>query len=63
MGSIVFIDKDKADKLKALGFNYTINKSTDGQDMYSFVDNVELRKVLGTQFSENDFVTTNTVNL
>ena len=63
MGSIVFIDKDKADKLKALGFNYTINKSTDGQDMYSFVDNVELRKVLGTQFSANDFVTINTVNL
>lgn len=63
MGSIVFIDKDKADKLKALGFNYTINKSTNGQNMYSFVDNIELRKVLGTQFSANDFVTTSTVNL
>lgn len=63
MGSIVFIDKNKADKLKALGFNYIINKSTNGQDMYSFVDNIELRKVLGTQFSANDFVTTNTVNL
>lgn len=63
MGSIVFIDKDKADKLKALGFNYIINKSTNGQDMYSFVDNIELRKVLGTQFSANDFVITNTVNL
>ena len=33
MGSIVFIDKDKADKLKALGFNYTINKSTNGQHL------------------------------
>lgn len=63
MGSIVFIDKNKADKLKALGFNYTISKSTNGQDMYSFVDNIELRKVLGTQFSANDFITTNTVNL
>lgn len=63
MGSVVFIDKNKADKLNALGFNYMINKSTNEQNMYVFVDNIELRKVLETQFSANDFVTINTVNL
>lgn len=62
MGSIVFIDKDKADKLKAHGFNYTINKSTNGQNMYSFVDTIEIRKILSSEFDKNDFIISRTVN-
>lgn len=62
MGSIIFIDKSKADKLKSKGFSYVESKTSDGMTVYSFIDTIEIRKALTTEFAKNDYAVTRTVN-
>lgn len=62
MGSIIFIDKSKAEKLKSKGFSYVESKSSDGTTVYSFIDTIEIRKALTTEFAKDDYAITKTVN-
>lgn len=62
MGSIIFIDKSKADKLKSKGFSYVESKSSNGMTVYAFIDTVEIRKALTTEFAKNDYAISKTVN-
>ena len=62
MGSIIFIDKSKAEKLKSKGFSYVESKSSDGTTVYSFIDTIEIRKALTTEFAKNDYAITKTIN-
>ena len=62
MGSIIFLDKNKADKLKSKGFAYIENTSSDGRRLYKFIDTLEIRKVLLSEFDKNDFIISRTVN-
>lgn len=55
MGTINVLDKSKADELLALGFQYIVQKLADKQKIYCFVDTPELRKVVSSQFDNNDF--------
>ena len=62
MGSIIFIDKSKSDKLKSKGFSYVESKSSNGMTVYTFIDTVEIRKALTTEFAKNDYAISKTVN-
>lgn len=62
MGTIIILDKAKADELLAYGFRYTEKKSSDNKIMYQFIDTPKLRKVLSRNFSVKDFCVTKTIN-
>ena len=63
MGTINILSKEQADKLSALGFNYTEQTINSEQTVYSFIDTPEIRKIVSSQFAKNEFYISNTVCL
>lgn len=59
--TVIFLDKEKADKLTAMGFRYNVQKN-DGLDVYVFIKSPSLMKVLAAEFSKNDFYFGKTLN-
>ena len=62
MGSIIFLDKNKAEILKSKGFAYIKSTSSDGKELYKFIDTIEIRNILSSEFDKNDFIISRTVN-
>ena len=63
MGTINILSKEQADKLSMLGFKYTEHKINSEQTVYSFIDTPEIRKMVSSQFTKNEFYISNTVCL
>lgn len=63
MGTINILSKEQADKLSMLGFKYTEQKINSEQTVYSFIDTPEIRKIVSSQFAQNEFYISNTVCL
>lgn len=63
MGTINILSKEQADKLSVLGFKYTEQKINSEQTVYSFIDTPEIRKIVSSQFAQNEFYISNTVCL
>ena len=63
MGTSNILSKEQADKLSMLGFKYTEQKINSEQTVYSFIDTPEIRKIVSSQFANNDFYISNTVCL
>ena len=63
MGTINILSKEQADKLSVLGFEYTEQKINSEQTVYSFIDTPEIRKIVSSQFAQNEFYISNTVCL
>ena len=63
MGTINILSKEQADKLFVLGFKYTEQKINSEQTVYSFIDTPEIRKIVSSQFAQNEFYISNTVCL
>jgi len=61
MGEIIFVDKDKADLLKAKGYQY-LERVTHGTTLYVFYGSHELMNEINSNFSANDFLQKNTVD-
>ena len=63
MGTINFLSKEQADKLSALGFKYVEREINSEQIVYTFIDTPEIRKIVSSQFANNDFYISNIVCL
>lgn len=61
IGTINILSKDKADELLAKGFKYTEQKVNEEQVVYSFIDTPKLRKVISSNFYNNEFYISKTV--
>lgn len=55
MGTVNFINKEKADELIALGFKCKQDKINSDQIVYSFIDTPELRKAITGKFANSEF--------
>lgn len=55
MNIVYILDKDKADKLKSLGFKY-IEKEIDNKKAYQFFGTAELMKELNSNFEDSSFL-------
>ena len=60
MGEIIVIDQNIAEKLRALGFQYT-TRYTDRQNLFVFIQTKELMKELSSKFGQESFAISNTV--
>ncbi len=60
--TVNFLNKSKADELKARGFNYTVQRIGDGNNVYVFVRTPDLMKIIAGKFSESDFYIGKTLN-
>lgn len=49
--------------ISVLGFKYTPHKINSEQTVYSFMDTPEIRKVISSRFSKNEFYISNTIYL
>lgn len=61
IGTVNILSKDKADELLAKGFKYTEQKVNGEQVVYSFIDTPKLRKVISSNFDNNEFYISKTV--
>lgn len=61
IGTINILSKDKANELLEKGFKYTEQKVNDEQVVYSFIDTPKLRKVISSNFDNNEFYISKTV--
>lgn len=61
IGTINILSKEKADILLSLGFKYVKQNINAGQEIYSFIDTPEIRKLVSCQFEKKDFYITKTV--
>ena len=61
IGTINILSKERADTLLAMGFKYTEQKIGNDRIVYSFIDTQEIRKIVSSQFSSNEFYISNTV--
>lgn len=61
IGTINILSKDKADTLLSMGFKYTEQKIGNDRVVYSFIDTPEIRKIISSQFSSNEFYISKTV--
>lgn len=55
MNTINVLNKEKADKLSALGFKYTEQRLNDSQTVYVFYATKELLIALNNQFEKGDY--------
>lgn len=63
MGATVnVLDKDKAEELKKLGFNYVAQRVSDDKLVYVFINSPKLTEILRTKFSNGDFYIGKTLN-
>lgn len=62
MVSINILDKNKADELKLLGFNYVTQRVGEDKVVYSFINSPDLVKIISGKFSQKDFYIGKTLN-
>lgn len=58
---VVFNDKEKAEKLKDMGFAYIIDRSSN-EPNYVFAFNENVAKILTTNFDNHDYHFSNRLN-
>ena len=63
IGTINILSKEKADTLLSMGFKYTEQRINPEQVVYSFIDTIEIRKIVSCQFAKNEFYISKTVCL
>lgn len=61
MNIIYFLDKNKAENLKLLGFNYN-EQTVDNKILYAFVGTPELIQVIAKNFAKGDYCIGKTMN-
>lgn len=61
MNIIYFLDKNKAENLKALGFHYN-EQVIDNRTIYAFVGTPELIQTLSKNFAKGDYCVSKTMN-
>ena len=61
MGEVIIFEKEKADRLKVVGFRYTERK-INNQTAYVFIQTKELMNELASNFEEGSFLLNKTVN-
>lgn len=58
---IYFLDKNKAENLKTLGFHYN-GQRVDNRTLYAFVGTPELIQVIAKNFAKGDYCISKTMN-
>ncbi len=61
MNIICFLDKNKAENLKKLGFHYN-EQNVDDKVLYAFVGTPELIQVIAKNFAKGDYCINKTMN-
>ena len=63
MGTINFLDKNKADELAKMGFRYVEHKINANQVIYAFIDTPKLREKLVGQYDKREYYVSKNVYL
>lgn len=62
MNTINFFDKEKADSLCNLGFKYIKQRVGEDRFVYTFINTLEIMRIVDEKFSENDYYLGRTLN-